>query len=147
MVAEGSHAKGPSVAHSNEMNLVKLKKMDASLRLALEECGIDYTSYHVNPITRKNMDTSIFRMNLSATLPDFLEFNKSRLQQLPCQISKPILLGEGVGVQMMKGVDSMVMPEGSILFDLVQSGITYSHASVGILVRSRKELSLVKDIL
>lgn len=41
------------------------------VRLALEENGIDYTSYHVNPITGKNMDAAFFRMNPSATLPVF----------------------------------------------------------------------------
>ncbi|PON60138.1 S-crystallin [Parasponia andersonii] len=41
------------------------------VRLALEEKGIDYTSYHVNPITGKNMDAAFFRMNPSAKLPVF----------------------------------------------------------------------------
>lgn len=41
------------------------------VRLALEEKGIDYTSYHVNPLTGKNMDASFFRMNQSAKLPVF----------------------------------------------------------------------------
>ncbi|KAL6962239.1 glutathione s-transferase [Sarracenia purpurea var. burkii] len=41
------------------------------VRLALEEMGIDYTSFHVNPITGKNMDSSFFRMNPSAKLPVF----------------------------------------------------------------------------
>ncbi|XP_008799056.1 glutathione S-transferase TCHQD-like [Phoenix dactylifera] len=41
------------------------------VRLALEEKGIDYTSYHVNPLTGKNMDASFFRMNPSAKLPVF----------------------------------------------------------------------------
>ncbi|CAL5348460.1 glutathione S-transferase TCHQD [Camellia sinensis] len=41
------------------------------VRLALEEKGIDYTSYHVNPITGKNMDSSFFRMNPIAKLPVF----------------------------------------------------------------------------
>ncbi|XP_072969990.1 glutathione S-transferase TCHQD [Typha angustifolia] len=41
------------------------------VRLALEEKGIDYTSYHLNPLTGKNMDASFFRMNPSAKLPVF----------------------------------------------------------------------------
>lgn len=77
---------------------------------------------------------------------DFLKYNESRLQQLPCQISDPIRLGEGAGVGLMKGVDSMAMPEGSTLYDLVQTGVTHTHAAIGVLVRLRKELSLVKDI-
>ncbi|XP_020264510.1 uncharacterized protein LOC109840329 [Asparagus officinalis] len=107
--------------------------------------GRDWTHggfFYRNPVTDL-WDTPV---QAAKTLQDFLEFNKSRLQQLPCQISEPIPLGEGAGVGMMKGVDSMAMPEGSMLFELVQTGITYSHASVGVLVRLRKELSLVKDI-
>ncbi|XP_008781627.1 glutathione S-transferase TCHQD isoform X2 [Phoenix dactylifera] len=41
------------------------------VRLVLEEKGIDYTSYHVNPLTGKNMDASFFRMNPTAKLPVF----------------------------------------------------------------------------
>ncbi|XP_068639982.1 uncharacterized protein [Aristolochia californica] len=79
-------------------------------------------------------------------LQDFLKYNQSRLQQLPVQIYDPILLGEGGGVGWMKGVDSMAMPEGSTLFNLIETGLTYTHAAVGVVVRLRKELSLVKDI-
>lgn len=79
-------------------------------------------------------------------LQDFLKFNEARLQQLPCQIFDPIPLGEGAGVGMMKGADSMEMPEASTLYDLIQTGIAYTHAAVGVVVRLRKELSLVKDV-
>ncbi|KAF9593614.1 hypothetical protein IFM89_024265 [Coptis chinensis] len=79
-------------------------------------------------------------------LKDFLKYNESRLQQLPCQIFDPIPLGEGAGAGWMRGVDSMVMPEGSTLYDLIQTGITHTHAAVGVVVRLRKELSHVKDI-
>lgn len=41
------------------------------VRLALEERDVDYTSYHVNPITGKNMDPSFFRMNPTAKIPVF----------------------------------------------------------------------------
>lgn len=68
------------------------------------------------------------------------------MRQLPCQISDPIPLGEGAGVGWMKGVDSMAMPEGSTLFDLIQTGLAYTHAAVGVVVRMRAELSLVKDV-
>lgn len=37
----------------------------------MEEKGIDYTSFHLNPVTGKNMNASFFRMNPSATLPVF----------------------------------------------------------------------------
>uniref|UniRef100_M8C4P3 Small ribosomal subunit protein mS29 n=1 Tax=Aegilops tauschii TaxID=37682 RepID=M8C4P3_AEGTA len=46
----------------------------------------------------------------------------------------------------MKGADTVEMPEGSTLYDLIQTGITHSHAAVGVVVRLRKELSLVKDV-
>lgn len=46
----------------------------------------------------------------------------------------------------MKGADSVAMPEGSTLYDLVQTGLTHTHAAVGVVVRLRKELSLVEDI-
>lgn len=46
----------------------------------------------------------------------------------------------------MKGVDSMAMPQGSTLDDLVKTGIDHTHAAVGVVVRLREELSLVKDI-
>lgn len=75
-----------------------------------------------------------------------MQFNESRLRQLPCQIYDPIPLGEGAGVGFLKGADSMAMPEGSSLFDLVQTGATHTHAAVGVVVRLRKELSLVKDV-
>lgn len=79
-------------------------------------------------------------------LQDFVKYNESHLRELPCQILDPILLGEGAGVGLMKGVDSKEIPEGSTLYDLVQMGIKQTHASVSVVVRLRKELSLVKDI-
>ncbi|KAI4389751.1 hypothetical protein MLD38_001943 [Melastoma candidum] len=41
------------------------------VRLALEEKGIDYTSYHANPITGKNLNPSFFRGNQTARIPVF----------------------------------------------------------------------------
>ncbi|KAL3743541.1 hypothetical protein ACJRO7_018766 [Eucalyptus globulus] len=41
------------------------------VRLALEEKGIDYASFHMNPITGKNLRPSFFRMNPTAKLPVF----------------------------------------------------------------------------
>jgi len=79
-------------------------------------------------------------------LQDFLKYNETRLLQLPCQIFEPIPLGEGAGVGKMKGADTVEMPEGSTLYDLIQTGITHTHASVGVVVHLRKELSLVKDV-
>lgn len=82
----------------------------------------------------------------SFLLQDFLKYNESRLRELPCQILEPIRLGEGAGVGPLKGVDSKEIPEGSSLYDLVQMGIMQTQAAVDVVVRLRKELSLVKDI-
>lgn len=96
----------------------------------------------------KNPQTGLWDTPVQAEhiLKDFLQFNESRLRHLPCQIYDPIPLGEGAGVGFLKGADSMAMPEGSSLFDLVQTGATHTHAAVGVVVRLRKELSLVKDV-
>jgi len=79
-------------------------------------------------------------------IQDFLKYNESHLLKLPCKIFDPIPLGDGAGVGKMKDADTMAMPEGSTLYDLVQTGITTTYASVGVVVRLRKELALVKDI-
>lgn len=80
------------------------------------------------------------------SLQDFLKYNESYLMKLPCKIFDPIPLGEGAGVGRTKDTDLMEMPEGSTLYDLVQTGITNTYASVGVVVRLREELALVKDI-
>ncbi|KAL0723677.1 hypothetical protein Bca4012_038276 [Brassica carinata] len=46
----------------------------------------------------------------------------------------------------LKGQDTMPIPEDSTLYDLVQMGIKSTHAAVSVVVRLRKELSLVKDV-
>ncbi|CAI9290562.1 unnamed protein product [Lactuca saligna] len=51
---------------------------------------------------------------------DFLKYNESSLMKLPCKIFDPIPLGEVVDVGRMKDADSVAMPEGSSLYDLVQ---------------------------
>ncbi|WJX37176.1 hypothetical protein P8452_24964 [Trifolium repens] len=79
-------------------------------------------------------------------LKDFLKYNESYLKQLPCQIFDPIPLGEGAGVGWLKDVDSMAIPEGTMLYELVKTGIEQTHAAVGVVVRLRKEFSLVKDM-
>lgn len=79
-------------------------------------------------------------------LQDFLKYNKSSLEQLPCKILDPVPLGEGAGLGPMKDADSMSLPEGSTIYDLVQTGLTSTHASVGVVVRLRKELSLLEDM-
>ncbi|KAH9716607.1 mitochondrial 28S ribosomal protein S29-like protein [Citrus sinensis] len=105
--------------------------------------------FYKNPQTGL-WDTPLQAENvLKASIPlsqDFIKYNESHLRELPCQILDPIPLGEGAGVGLLKGVDSKEISEGSTLFDLVQMGINQMHASVGVVVRLRKELSLVKDI-
>lgn len=83
---------------------------------------------------------------LFISLQDFVKYNESLLKQLPCHIFDPVPLGEGAGIGLLKGVDSVPVPESSILYDLVQIGIKQTHAAVGVVLRLRKELSLVKDI-
>ncbi|EPS63842.1 hypothetical protein M569_10943, partial [Genlisea aurea] len=41
------------------------------VRLALEEKNIDYTSFHLNPLTGKNLNSAFFRRNPTARLPLF----------------------------------------------------------------------------
>ncbi|XP_050216485.1 uncharacterized protein LOC126667537 [Mercurialis annua] len=96
----------------------------------------------------KNPNTGLWDTPVQAQsiLKDFLKYNESHLKHLPCHILDPVPLGEGAGVGWMKGVESMPVPEGSTLYDLIQIGIKHTHAAVGAVVRLRKELSLVKDI-
>lgn len=82
----------------------------------------------------------------ATVLGNLLKCHESVLQKLPCQIFKPIPLGEGAGVGLMKDAEAVAMPEGSTLLDLVQTGIATSHAAVGVVVRLREELSLVKEV-
>lgn len=88
-------------------------------------------------------DTPVQAENI---LKDFLKFNKGLLQQLLCQMYDPIPFGEGPGVGFLKGVESMAIPEHSTLYDLVVAGVDRTHAAVGVVVRLREELSMVKDV-
>ncbi|KAJ8559449.1 hypothetical protein K7X08_003507 [Anisodus acutangulus] len=96
----------------------------------------------------KNPKTGLWDTPVQAAnvLQDFLKYNKDHLQKLPCKIFEPILLGEGAGVGWMKGADVVQIPEDYTLLDLVQVGLNSTHAAVGVVVRLREELSLVKDI-
>jgi small subunit ribosomal protein S29 len=96
----------------------------------------------------KNPQTGFWDTPIQAenVLKDFVKFNESRIRQLRCQILDPVPLGEGAGVGWMKGADSMLNPENATLYDLVDLGIKHTHAAVGVVVRLRKELSLVKDV-
>jgi len=98
--------------------------------------------YYKNPLA-PSWDTPV---QAATVLGNLLKCHDSVLQKLPCQIFKPITLGEGAGVGLMKDAEAVAMPEGSTLFDLVQTGIATSHAAVGVVVRLREELSLVKEV-
>ncbi|KAF5727300.1 28S ribosomal protein S29 mitochondrial [Tripterygium wilfordii] len=96
----------------------------------------------------KNPQTGLWDTPLQAenVLKDFLKYNEPRLKLLPCHVFDPIPLGEGAGVGWPKVDDSVSIPEGSMLYDLVQIGIRSTYAAVGVVVRLRKELALVKDV-
>ncbi|MQL98882.1 hypothetical protein Taro_031598 [Colocasia esculenta] len=96
----------------------------------------------------KNAQTSLWDTPVHATkiLQDFVKFNEPHLQKLPVQLFDPIPLGEAAGIIMRKDADSMAMPEGSTLLDLVRTGIEVQHAAVGVMIHLRKELSMVKDV-
>lgn len=95
----------------------------------------------------RNPDTNLFDTPVQATkiLQDFLKSNEPKLRERPCQIPDPIPLGGEDAITTGKG-GLMALPEGATLFDLIHSGITYKDVSVGVAVRLRKELALVKDI-
>ncbi|KAK4355956.1 hypothetical protein RND71_024927 [Anisodus tanguticus] len=93
----------------------------------------------------KNPKTGLWDTPVQAA-NDFLKYNKDHLQKLPCKNFEPILLGEGAGVGWMKGADVVQIPEDYTLLDLVQVGLNSTHAAVGVVVRLREELSLVKDV-
>lgn len=46
----------------------------------------------------------------------------------------------------VRGPQEFTLPEGATLKQLVEKGLSMSHAGVGAVVRLRKELSLVKDV-
>lgn len=46
----------------------------------------------------------------------------------------------------VRGPQEFTLPQGATLKQLVEKGLSMSHAGVGTVVRLRKELSLVKDV-
>lgn len=96
----------------------------------------------------KNPETSLWDTPVQAVniLQDFLKYNKSCLEGITCKIFDPIPLGEGAGVGRPKGTDKMQISEGTTLCQLVEAGLTDTHAAVGVVVRLRKELSKVTSV-
>ncbi|KAL8531241.1 hypothetical protein ACS0TY_008025 [Phlomoides rotata] len=96
----------------------------------------------------KNPETGLWDTPLQAAniLQDFLRYNKSCLQGLKCKILDPIPLGEGAGVGWTKGRDKMQISEEMTLSQLVEAGISDTHAATGVVARLRKELSEVTSV-
>ncbi|KAL8055882.1 hypothetical protein ABFX02_04G083800 [Erythranthe guttata] len=96
----------------------------------------------------KNPQTGLWDTPVQAAniLRDFLKYNKSILQCLKCNVHDPIPLGEGAGVGPPKGSDKMQISADSTLCELVEAGISNTHAAVGVVVRLREELSKVTSI-
>ncbi|KAI4305368.1 hypothetical protein L6164_028738 [Bauhinia variegata] len=107
--------------------------------------GLDWThgGYFFKHPQTGLWDTPVQAENV---LKDFLKYNESYLKEKQCQIYDPIPLGEGAGGGWLKDADSVAIPEGTSLYDLIKVGIDQTHAAVGVVVRLRKELSLVKDL-
>lgn len=53
------------------------------MRLALEEKGLDYWPYSINPLKARNLDSRIFRMNPTGKLPVFLNGQHIIFDTLP----------------------------------------------------------------
>lgn len=96
----------------------------------------------------RNEETGLVETPQTAqmALEGFLKSHSELLDTLPCNISDPVPLGEGAGVPRVRGPQEFTLPEGATLKQLVEKGLSMSHAGVGAVVRLRKELSLVKDV-
>lgn len=77
---------------------------------------------------------------------DFLKSHSDILDVIPCRVFDPIPLGEGPGIGRISGSQEAPLQDNSTLKDLVQLGIDFPHAAVGVVVRLRKELSLVVEV-
>ncbi|KAG0595047.1 hypothetical protein M758_UG134400 [Ceratodon purpureus] len=96
----------------------------------------------------RNEETGLVETPVTAqmALEGFLKSHSELLDTLPCNIADPVPLGEGAGVPRVRGPQEFTLPEGATLKQLVEKGLSMSHAGVGTVVRLRKELSLVKDV-
>lgn len=75
-----------------------------------------------------------------------MKYNKPCLQDLKCNLHKPVPLGEGAGVGPPRGSDKMPISDGMTLCELVEAGIKSTYAAVGVVVRLREELSKVTSV-
>ncbi|KAH7282339.1 hypothetical protein KP509_35G025900 [Ceratopteris richardii] len=96
----------------------------------------------------KNDSSGLWDTPVQATsmLQDFMNSHGDMLDMIPCRISDPIPLGEGPGIGRLTGVQEAPIREGATLKHLVHFGIVTPHAAVGVVVRLRKELSLVEEL-
>ncbi|TMW98575.1 hypothetical protein EJD97_003844 [Solanum chilense] len=141
VVLDGPASSGKSIALAMLVNWAR----DEGWLVLYVPKGREWTHggfFYKNPKTGL-WDTPVQAANV---LQYFLKYNKDHLQKIPCKIFEPIPLGEGAGVGWMKGADVVQIPEDYTLLDLVQVGLNSTHAAVGVLVRLREELSLVKDV-
>eukprot|EP00249_Psilotum_nudum_P018753 c26947_g1_i1 orf=333-3047(-) len=98
--------------------------------------------YHKNKLTGF-WDTPC---QAASMLENVLKSNGTILDGIHCRISDPITLGEGPGMGPLPGPQTVAVQEGSTLKDLIQFGIQTPHAATGVVVRLRKELSLVVEV-
>jgi small subunit ribosomal protein S29 len=77
---------------------------------------------------------------------DFLKSHREILESIPCRIFDSIPLGEGPGIGLVSGPQEVNLKSNATLKDLIQLGLDIPHASVGVVVRLRKELSLVEEV-
>lgn len=96
----------------------------------------------------KNKLTGLWDTPLAAisVLENILKSHSDILEVIPCRVVDPIPLGEGPGIGLLSGPQEVPVGEGFTLKDLIQLGLRITHAAVGVVVRLRKELSLVEEV-
>lgn len=101
-----------------------------------------------NDLYYKNKSSGLWDtpVQAAAMLENFLKSHSDILEVIPCRIFDPITLGEGPGIGRISGSQETPIRDGFTLKDLVQLGIASPHAAVGVVVRLRKELSLVEEV-
>lgn len=101
-----------------------------------------------NGLYYKNQSSGLWDTPVQAAsmLQDFLKSHSDILDVIPCRVFDPIPLGEGPGIGRISGSQEAPLRDNCTLKDLVQLGIDSPHAAVGVVVRLRKELSLVVEV-
>lgn len=101
-----------------------------------------------NGLYYKNESSGLWDTPVQATsmLEDLMKSHGDLLDVIPCRVFEPIPLGEGPGIGWLTGVQEAPIRDGATLKHLVQFGIDTPHAAVGVVVRLRKEFSLVQEV-